>query len=392
MPVESRPDEESAGLSPGETCLAYTDEAIDVRISKLAAERYVLAWSDLVVNEWFEEFPSLPIAMVRMAALLHCGVHRWNRGLVSTEEFTATAGRWLYYATDGWSIRPMRDIPPWRGRSMPIDIAALLPGTYYDEAQELIYLSDRQLKCNWSLMCLEPAAAMRDTPTDSGLGPTPICQRCAEWERHAGSEPLLQPLKVCRHCRHNIHQITMAGAEWFNRRRSAGTAVHTAGQWIIDRTDGICLEHQHGHEPISAHAGRDVSSQAAPASAADGGTGYVYVVRLRHDRGTVTITVGLASTPHIAVDMVLAAENAPRTAVMWVKVQPRCDYCTGLATRYVHDSGDDTPLCDACARSQYGDTVKAVRDATGKLGISRYLLVPEQDWAAQPQGEQTTRP
>lgn len=134
-----------------------------------------------------------------------------------------------------------------------------------------------------------------------------------------------------------------------------------------------------------------MGSDAASTPATDVGASHVYVVRLRHDRGTVTITVGLATTPRIAVDMVLAAENAPRTAVMWVKAQPRCDYCTSLATRYVYDSGDDTPLCDACARSQHGGTASAAREATGKLGISRYPLIPEQDWAAQPQGENTTR-
>lgn len=69
----------------------------------------------------------------------------------------------------------------------------------------------------------------------------------------------------------------------------------------------------------------------------------VYAVRLHHDRGTITFTVGLASSPRSAVDLVLAAEHAPRAAVKWVRLQPRCDYCTNLATRYARDSGDDTP-------------------------------------------------
>lgn len=146
---------------------------------------------------------------------------------MSPEEFTATAGKWLYYATEGWPTHTTRDIPPWRGQSMPIEIGALLPDTYYDQAQDLIYLSDRRLKCNLTLMCLEPATAMRDTPTDSELGPIPICGRCAERERHADSEILLQPLMTCRHCLHDIHQLTAAGAEWFNRRRSADAAMNT---------------------------------------------------------------------------------------------------------------------------------------------------------------------
>src|SRR2546428_246789 len=93
-----------------------------------------------------------------------------------------------------------------------------------------------------------------------------------------------------------------------------------------------------------------------------GGEG-IYVVRLRHDSGTITITIGLASTPRKAVDMVLAAEHAPRSAVVWVKARLCCDYCTSLATRYVRDSDDDTPLCDGCARDHYGSAL-AARAAT----------------------------
>ncbi|WP_439659578.1 hypothetical protein ACSHWB_45630 [Lentzea sp. HUAS TT2] len=115
----------------------------------------------------------------------------------------------------------------------------------------------------------------------------------------------------------------------------------------------------------------------------------VYAVRLRHDCGTITFTVGLASSPRSAVELVLAAEHAPRAAVKWVRLQPRCDYCANLATRYVRDSGDDTPLCWDCARTQHGGTARAAREATGKLGISRYIEIPEDSWATPPQQRST---
>jgi hypothetical protein len=103
-----------------------------------------------------------------------------------------------------------------------------------------------------------------------------------------------------------------------------------------------------------------------------------YVVRLRHDRGHINLVTSGAS-PRGVVETVLGAEGAPVRAVLWVKVRPVCEYCTERAWRYVRDSGDGTPLCDAHALDHYGSK-RGVRDHTGTLGPSRFVEVPEDEW------------
>jgi hypothetical protein len=104
-----------------------------------------------------------------------------------------------------------------------------------------------------------------------------------------------------------------------------------------------------------------------------------YVVRLHHDRGTVTVAVHGHTNPRSAVQSLLAAEHAPASAVRWVRVRPVCEYGTAPATRYVRDSGEGTPLCAGHAK-QHAGTAAGARAHTGKLGVTRLLPVPEHEW------------
>lgn len=101
MPLKSGTADE-AGHKIGDVCLTYIDDSIYIRITKLASDRYELGWSDQVANEWFEDLPSLPMAVARMAAILQCGEHNWNRGTVELEEFVPAATKLLDFATSGW--------------------------------------------------------------------------------------------------------------------------------------------------------------------------------------------------------------------------------------------------------------------------------------------------
>lgn len=103
-----------------------------------------------------------------------------------------------------------------------------------------------------------------------------------------------------------------------------------------------------------------------------------YTVGLRHDRGEFALTTA-AERAWEAVATVLKAEGAPLSAVQWVKVRPWCDYCERDATLYDRQSGDGTPLCGTCARSEY--PVYADRRAnTGKLGVTRLTVIEPEFW------------
>lgn len=102
-----------------------------------------------------------------------------------------------------------------------------------------------------------------------------------------------------------------------------------------------------------------------------------FVVRLRHDKGLVTTTVVVADA-RAAVESVLALERTPARTVQWVKVHPTCDYCDQPASRFER-GGQETPLCGGCARDHYG-SAQGVRDATGRLGVTRLVEVPSEQW------------
>lgn len=104
-----------------------------------------------------------------------------------------------------------------------------------------------------------------------------------------------------------------------------------------------------------------------------------FVVRLRHDKGQHSITMNGHTTARSAVASLLDIVGAPMRAVLWVKHRPRCQDCERLAMRYVRTSAE-TPLCMPHARKRYGGTMRQVREATGELGIRRFLDVPRAEW------------
>lgn len=123
MPVESGTADE-AGHKIGDVCLTYIDDSIYFEITKLASDRYELGWSDQVANEWFEELPSLPMAVVRMAAILQCGEHSWDRGTVDLEEFMPAATKLLDFATSGWETHKNQTTIHTGETLLPIDTTA----------------------------------------------------------------------------------------------------------------------------------------------------------------------------------------------------------------------------------------------------------------------------
>lgn len=104
----------------------------------------------------------------------------------------------------------------------------------------------------------------------------------------------------------------------------------------------------------------------------------MYTVRLKHDAGTVTLTVP-ADRAWKAVASVLKAEGAPLRAVQWVRVLPTCDYCEGNAVVYDRQSSDGTPLCKVCAKSEYPLHADR-RTNTGELGVTRLTPVDRAEW------------
>lgn len=103
-----------------------------------------------------------------------------------------------------------------------------------------------------------------------------------------------------------------------------------------------------------------------------------FLVRMRHDKGTVTIEQ-LAADARTAVASVLRAERAPMRSVVFVRHRPTCEYCDQPATRY-EKGGQETPLCWTCAKDHYTTATEA-RFHTGCLGITRFTEVPPEAWA-----------
>lgn len=66
------------------------DFDVNVRIHKNTDSTWTLSWDDGIANEWNETFPSLSIALARMAVLVHCGELDWEVGFsANPEKFTS---------------------------------------------------------------------------------------------------------------------------------------------------------------------------------------------------------------------------------------------------------------------------------------------------------------
>ena len=60
-----------------------------------AGDGFVLRWSDFVANEWEENYGSLSVALVRVAALVRCGESGWAQGFVSDAQAFQVAAGWF---------------------------------------------------------------------------------------------------------------------------------------------------------------------------------------------------------------------------------------------------------------------------------------------------------
>lgn len=94
-----------------------------------------------------------------------------------------------------------------------------------------------------------------------------------------------------------------------------------------------------------------------------------YAVRLRHDSGKWTVQTA-ATDAAAAVRVVLTAEGAPASAVVWVAEQPVCEYCDQPATRRVRESEEF--VCAKCARDQ---TDGPVREYVTQLTVTQWPRV-----------------
>lgn len=103
-----------------------------------------------------------------------------------------------------------------------------------------------------------------------------------------------------------------------------------------------------------------------------------HTVRLKRGTRHVTVTVFGHENARATVGAVLAAEIATAAQVVWVKHRPTCDHCDQPATRYITD-GQETPLCKACGIDHY-DTAAGVEENTGKLGVSRFVVLENAQW------------
>lgn len=56
---------------------------------------FLLHWTD-GINEWVESFPTLSIAVLRLASLIACGENDWDKGFTdSPTQFIQKAGNFL---------------------------------------------------------------------------------------------------------------------------------------------------------------------------------------------------------------------------------------------------------------------------------------------------------
>lgn len=76
-------------------CEISTDD-IRAEIYRVAAGEFLLTWTDYVANEWAETFPTLPVALTRLACLMECERRNWEAGFQATpDQFTPTASEFL---------------------------------------------------------------------------------------------------------------------------------------------------------------------------------------------------------------------------------------------------------------------------------------------------------
>ena len=69
--------------------------ACSITLSR-SSDGFVLRWSDFVANEWEENYGSLSVALVRVAALVRCGESDWAKGFMSdAQAFEVSAGLFL---------------------------------------------------------------------------------------------------------------------------------------------------------------------------------------------------------------------------------------------------------------------------------------------------------
>jgi hypothetical protein len=72
-------------------------EIFDTVVNLLpVTDGYELFWGDGVANEWRETYPTLALALTRVAVLAHCGANDWEIGFFSgVNEFTANASSFI---------------------------------------------------------------------------------------------------------------------------------------------------------------------------------------------------------------------------------------------------------------------------------------------------------
>lgn len=67
-------------------------------VKRLDDGRYALTWSDMVVNDWTEIYPSLSIVVARLAVLIALGEEDWTSGFENDQdEFALSAEMFLSY-------------------------------------------------------------------------------------------------------------------------------------------------------------------------------------------------------------------------------------------------------------------------------------------------------
>ena len=70
--------------------VVITREDVTARIHEKPNGDHVLTWHDGIANEWSENYPDLPVALVRLACLMECERQGWATGFRDTPaEFTA---------------------------------------------------------------------------------------------------------------------------------------------------------------------------------------------------------------------------------------------------------------------------------------------------------------
>lgn len=70
-----------------QVCRYQTDEVL-AEIYTTPDGAALLVWTDYVASEWHETFPTVPIALARLACLTECERHAWGKGFAfQPEEF-----------------------------------------------------------------------------------------------------------------------------------------------------------------------------------------------------------------------------------------------------------------------------------------------------------------